>query len=80
MNGDLLVPNQDVPERIVQHDIIAVEDRSSRVTENGVHPLSLETFHEDLGTGESHPIPPSPGTRIARAGLAGWIPARPSNW
>ena len=78
VNGHLLVPAQDVPERIVQHDVVAVQDGPARMAEGGMHPLGLEAFHEDLGTCQSHGITPPAGSEDRSCRPSKKLPARPS--
>jgi hypothetical protein len=54
MGGALLVPDQDVAHRIVEHGIVRRQDRASGIPEDDVHAFAHEAFPEDLCTRQLH--------------------------
>jgi hypothetical protein len=48
MSRSLLMPYQDVPDIVLGHFMVDVDDGPSRKAEDDFHPFSFETFEEDL--------------------------------
>jgi hypothetical protein len=46
----LLVSDENVPNRVIEHRVVRGEDGSARIPENGVYPFMNKAFPDDLGT------------------------------
>jgi hypothetical protein len=42
------MPDQNVPNRVIEHGIVGWQDGSTRIPENGVYPLVNKAFPDDL--------------------------------
>ena len=49
----LLVPHQDVADRVVEHRVVGRQNRAARIAEDDVDALAHEAFPENLRTGQS---------------------------
>jgi hypothetical protein len=54
MRGTLLVPNEDVPDGVIQHRVIRRQNRSARVPENRTNSFVYKAFPDDLRTRPLH--------------------------
>ena len=51
VRGALLVPDQHVPDRVVEHRVVRRQDGAARIAEDGAHAFVNETFPDDLRAG-----------------------------
>src|SRR5439155_7073320 len=60
MGGSLLVPDENMPDRIIQHRVVGRKNRASGVPEDGLHTFPQQAFPENLGASErlSHRVSP----------------------
>jgi hypothetical protein len=50
----LLVPDENVPNRVIEHRVVRGKNRAARIPENSTNPLMYKAFPDDLRTGPLH--------------------------
>jgi hypothetical protein len=54
VSGTLLVPDEDVPDRVIEHRVVRGQNRSAWVPEDRTNPFVYKAFPNDLRTRPLH--------------------------
>jgi len=54
VGGALLVTDEDVPKRVIQHRVVGGQNRSARISEDRTNPFVYKAFPDDLRTRPLH--------------------------